>query len=559
MPKLRRSGVSPTQTSPLGSTCRDQSLFLAGGCRWRILALAVLIVGSAGAARGAPGSRVMQKPVPAGDAISRLVPALHDRRPAARVAAVKAIGKVGGSRAVAALLPCLDDRDWPVAVAAANALGRLHDPEALPSLISTFKRSEDARVVFSVSDAIGRIGTPAAVSALLRLMDTDRSFCAAQALADHPRAASWSPLVRLLKTGTPRCRPNAAWALQGYGRKSLPLLIATLSDPAADVRSAATQALDQIGSPQAAPALISHLGDPEGAVREGAIHALSSFPHARLPVPQIVKALGDRDWEVRTAAARAFARHPDARAVPALMACLWAKDEAYRDQFARVNGKPMPADAIVWSEQIVWEAVVEALKVITKQDLGSDPAAWRAWWCREWYREIALAAGQAVGLGKHGESYSELGKAAYELENVPSWGRPPHYPGLVVTGTTLTGYPILQWMDWHGYAKWEMDNALYHWRKGNCKQAMGALGRGIHAKMDYWAHSSRPRLARVGGFMVGCGDALDNPEYAKHQFPERYHGAIHDAKAYLRDFMAAQRRLGTGGRMCRDELGLPQG
>ena len=59
---------------------------------------------------------------------------LSDARPEVRIAAVRALGRLGMGEAVASLMAALDDEAWPVRAQAARALGRLRAVPAIEAL-----------------------------------------------------------------------------------------------------------------------------------------------------------------------------------------------------------------------------------------------------------------------------------------------------------------------------------------------------------------------------------------------------------------------------------------
>ena len=139
------------------------------------------------------------------------------------------------------------------------------------------------------------------------------------------------------------------------GKRSVPLLIASLRDRSADwkTRSNAAEALSNLEDPRAVEPLIAALHDTEAGVRSSAAKALGwlkknppgsdefdwKFPD-ELPVPTramdpravapLIRALQDTEAEVRSAAAEALSRSKDPRAVDALIAACRHTDEHVR-------------------------------------------------------------------------------------------------------------------------------------------------------------------------------------------------------------------------------------
>ena len=135
-----------------------------------------------------------------------------------------------------------------------------------------------------------------------------------------------------------------------------------LGDEDKYIRAVAAGALGKLGpeASEAIPALTRALADPEAYVRQEVAKALGEIgPEA---VPALILALKDESGGVREAAVKALgAIGPEAEeAVPALIRIMEQAEHDYQRRY--------PADA---------------LKAITGQDFGDDPAAWREWWERQ--------------------------------------------------------------------------------------------------------------------------------------------------------------------------------
>jgi HEAT repeat protein len=146
----------------------------------------------------------------------------------------------------------------------------------------------------------------------------------------------------------------AAQALASYGgsaRPALRELTALLKDADPDVRLAAAEALPPIlriaPAPSAfvIPPLVASLSDADPAVRAAAAGTLRVWDHrSEAVVPALAKCLSDRNPEVRAAAAAALAAEPDGRTVPALAAAL--SDPARAVRVAAAGGLAgRPADS----------------------------------------------------------------------------------------------------------------------------------------------------------------------------------------------------------------------
>ncbi|MCR4317991.1 MAG: HEAT repeat domain-containing protein [Planctomycetes bacterium] len=93
---------------------------------------------------------------------------------------------------------------------------------------------------------------------------------------------------------------------------------------------------------------------PKIAAAEACAKLFESEPDAAFDF--LGKAIADKDWRTRAAVIQTFVDIYDKRAVPYLI-----------DALEKEQGR-LALDAI------------QALKIITKRDIGSDPQLWRAWW-----------------------------------------------------------------------------------------------------------------------------------------------------------------------------------
>ncbi|MEZ5313725.1 MAG: HEAT repeat domain-containing protein [Thermoanaerobaculia bacterium] len=96
-----------------------------------------------------------------------------------------------------------------------------------------------------------------------------------------------------------RVRSQAAEALGKVEMESAtPALVARLEDESADVRQAAVEALAEIGASSARSAIEARLSDPDADVRESAADALEEIGTSA-SVGALERALGDPSWSVR--------------------------------------------------------------------------------------------------------------------------------------------------------------------------------------------------------------------------------------------------------------------
>ncbi len=192
-------------------------------------------------------------------------------------------------------------------------------------------------------------------------------------------AAGLAQLRLYLRSPLPEIRSRAAEVLgRAKDRGATSALCAALADPAA--RRSAIVALGSVGDAAAIRALEGLLHDPTHAAAavsaigriggESALAPLLRACHRRATALAALSALGRvrssralppllaglRESYTASTAARSLAEHGDRKAVPALIAVLHRRD--------------------------VREDALAALRTLTDQDLGPDPAAWIDWWQR---------------------------------------------------------------------------------------------------------------------------------------------------------------------------------
>jgi len=195
-------------------------------------------------------------------AVPALVKALKDED--VKYTAAESLVKIG-SPAVPSLLEAFKSNDKDVTMKAAEALGLIGDPQAVPALVQTLNdKNEERRVRWKAAEALGAIGTSQAVAALIEvLQDTDvnrpvhlytiKALRALQGPQRDPQLVS--ALVKALKDQ--HLHEEAGEALVKIGSLAVPPLIETLTNEGAGwlVRCRAAQALGKIAQHHLDPAL----------------------------------------------------------------------------------------------------------------------------------------------------------------------------------------------------------------------------------------------------------------------------------------------------------------
>lgn len=214
---------------------------------------------------------------------------------------------------------------------ALRILGELKVPVSVPTLLQALEdRDGDVRNVAARS--LGRMKLQAAEEALVSLLGKHDQAVSARIAAIciemGPRTAPL--LIRTLRDGSPKAR---FWAARILGEIRDPRAVRSLGDALldadADVRSASTWALGQVGERATCPLVEPLLRDPVWYVRAHAAEALGKLgdgAHA----PALGEALRDRSWWVRKNALDALVRLGDP-AKPVLLHSLQSDDRFARE------------------------------------------------------------------------------------------------------------------------------------------------------------------------------------------------------------------------------------
>lgn len=319
-------------------------------------------------------------------AIEPLVTALRDFRPWMQKAVEAALDRIDSrwprsaivKQALPDFIAALEDKNFLVRVAAARALGRIGDQRAFEPLLKALQQGGYVR--HAAEQSLNLLQPDWKVSEAARKMQPDFirelkdpshevRYGAARQLEKIGDAQAVQPLIETLVDPVSQVRKAAAdaveaiapdWPESEAARAALPALADALKHTDAEVHHTAAEALGRIRDPRAVQPLIDALptvgavaasalgsiGDPRALgplvsilkhrslflrlAVERALDRIDSgwahSPAAAEAVPAIIKAfLECPDWEVRRAAADALGKIGDPRAVEALL--LAQKDE----------------------------------------------------------------------------------------------------------------------------------------------------------------------------------------------------------------------------------------
>ncbi|MCB2210044.1 HEAT repeat domain-containing protein [bacterium] len=207
-----------------------------------------------------------------------LIRSLSHENEEVRRYAVKALGKIGDSRAVEPLICALKDPDQGVRKNTMEALGMIGDAEIVRPLIRALLRAQDPVELNFGENALRNIKNPSAVGPLIKALKYKNKYVralAAESLGNLGDPKAVRPLIRALKDDDDNVRSSAAAALKDISDPgSVEPLIETLNDEDNNVRTSAAWALGVIGDPRAVDPLGNALLDRDWHVRESAVEAL---------------------------------------------------------------------------------------------------------------------------------------------------------------------------------------------------------------------------------------------------------------------------------------------
>ena len=251
------------------------------------------------------------------------------------LAAIEALGAIGGTASTEALVAVVRSRKFFRAFPAMQVAAHTGDPRVVAALAELL---DDDAFRVEAARALGRTGSAQAIAALTSLLhgaEDPTVRLLAIALADLAARAEWSGTAEQVATAMRATfRGHAsrfAAALRGGDREerlaviyvlglvgdagTIEVLAPVLEDP--QLRAAATLAVQRIATSDGA-ALVAAFASGDPLTRA----AVLPVAHTSRAAPSVRALLDDDDAEVRARACDALARIGDTHAVPALFAAL---------------------------------------------------------------------------------------------------------------------------------------------------------------------------------------------------------------------------------------------
>ncbi|MGD8240537.1 MAG: HEAT repeat domain-containing protein, partial [Armatimonadota bacterium] len=308
----------------------------------------------------------------------REVPAIAElvRHETLGTAALAALERIPGEASAAALRKALPALEGAALVGAINVLGERRDGKGIRA-ISAYTGAEDRVVWEAAFDALGKIGTPAALKALRRSMGSatlgqvtallDALLACADRLAraGHTRPARGTYAALTVAGEADHIRAAAFFGLVACspGQRGA-LLIDACRGPDAALNAAASRAVRIVANAELVEAIAAELSTFRPVVQVQIINALADAAQPGAE-PHVAAALSSGDPAVRLAAVRALGQFGASEGSSALLAELRREPpEEERPEIEQALGRAIP------------RAVAEGL--VFAPDLSAEPPAVRA-------------------------------------------------------------------------------------------------------------------------------------------------------------------------------------
>ncbi|HTL43666.1 MAG TPA: HEAT repeat domain-containing protein [Vicinamibacterales bacterium] len=228
-----------------------------------------------------------------------------------RIAAVKAIARIGSPRAAPALIPLLGGDDRQLVAAAAAALGALGDPAAFTPLLTVLRHSDATvrQAAIGALNSLGHAGMPQQIARLLTDPDPLARESAARIAGYFGYSECMDPLVACCNDSDERVRRAALEQLPYIDeRRALPILRRALTQDTPRARAGAAHALGMLGGDEAARLLLDATDDPDAWVRYFALNSLGTLRVAAAVQRIVTLSSTDPGMHVRIAALDALGK-----------------------------------------------------------------------------------------------------------------------------------------------------------------------------------------------------------------------------------------------------------
>ena len=224
-----------------------------------------------------------------------------------------------------------EEQDLSVRVAAVQAIGEIGGDDAAPILIN-FLAGEEEDIRLAAARALGTLGDPQAIQPLINAL-TDQSQAvqdASQEALEQFGDAAVSKLIESLKSINPDLRTRVIDVLSQSSRVAVPEMMAALTHPVENVRLGMKAALTGIGSP-AVPYLMAALSEDDDQLNRSIFEILVGIGEEA--VPALIAALTHNNRAIGRQAFDALVEIGEPAVKPAIAAL---KDEGRQEVIGEV-------------------------------------------------------------------------------------------------------------------------------------------------------------------------------------------------------------------------------
>ncbi|MBK8254748.1 MAG: HEAT repeat domain-containing protein [Polyangiaceae bacterium] len=235
-------------------------------------------------------------------AVVPLIGKVQDSVPEVRKTVSRALGDLADTRATSALMLALTDASMDVRLSAVEALGKIRSDEATPAVTALLEARDTtdpnmyayrggpiaaaptvgaSEVRDAAIRALGRIGSDAAVKALIGVLSEDDSLtgrsAVREALVEAGKPAATALITLLGASPTPSAAAGAALVLGTLKAPESEKPITLAMQRGTVPLRHGLRALAMLGSPTALPTVLEQIDDPDPTVRIEAIRTASSL------------------------------------------------------------------------------------------------------------------------------------------------------------------------------------------------------------------------------------------------------------------------------------------
>jgi len=291
------------------------------------------------------------------------------------------------------LLLALTDKDQTLSMIAGMGIASVKDPEAVLPICEMLKsRGKEDKLRPALIWLLGELGDTRAEDVLMEALKKEQNQSLKNsiiiALGQVKSRKAVEQLLSLLndKRAPLECKQIIIESLGNIGdERAIEEIAKYLHIVEGGLRFTAIKALGKIRSPRSAEVLIPYINDKDINIAYEAKQALWKMGAEAIPV--LFREL-KKNKELSEGIAEIFDKGiKDIKAIPYLLSALKDEDRMLRE-FALTGlvsiGRPSIEPLISFLEkekdQTALRYAASALRAITKQDFGLDPAQWRQWW-----------------------------------------------------------------------------------------------------------------------------------------------------------------------------------